>query len=152
MREWGETMGRYDESGLTLIEMLVVLAIIGTIAGATVLGIGAATRGPSVEAEAKRLASNLQLAADEAMVDDQRVAMIWDDKSYAFVRDDRRIVVPRHNLAAGIRMDMGDARQPLPIGIDGSGVPATAGLHGSSDRWLVVYDGLTATTSPMPVA
>lgn len=136
--------------GLTLIEMLVVLAIIGVIASATVLGIGAATRGPSVEAEAKHLAADLQSAADEAMVDDRRVAMVWDEKSYAFVRGDRNEEAPRHQLASGIRMDMGSARQPLPIGIDGSGIPATAGLRGSSDRWLVVYDGLTASASPVP--
>lgn len=140
-----------DEMGLTLIEMLVVLAIIGVIAGATVLGVGAATRGPSVEAEAKRLANDLQLAADEAMVDDQRVAMIWDERSYAFVRGDARNTPERHRLAAGIRMNMGDARQPLPIGVDGSGIPAMAGLRSESERWMVAYDGLIASAMPEPV-
>jgi len=137
--------------GFTLIEMLVVLAIIGVIAGATVLGIGAATRGASVEAEAKRLAGDLQTAADTAMVDDTPVSMVWDDRSYAFVRGGDA-TMPRHRLAAGIHMDMGDAHQPLPIGIDGSGVPAMAGLRGSSDRWLVAYDGLSANAFPVPAS
>ena len=141
---------RGAESGMTLVEMLVVLAIIGVIAGATVFAIGAATRGPSVEAEARRLANELQLAADEAMVDDRRVAMIWDEKSYAFVRENAPTAPARHELPAGIRMNMGASRQPLPIGVDGSGIPATAGLRGASERWIVAYDGLTAMAMPEP--
>lgn len=140
-----------DDRGMTLIEMLVVLAIIGVIASAVVLGVGAATRGPSVEAEAQRLADNLQTAADDAMIDDRGVVMIWDEKSYAFVRGEGQAAPERHQLAAGIRMDMGAARQPLAIGIDGSGVPATAGLKSASDRWTVAYDGLTASAMPVPV-
>ena len=40
--------------------MLIVLAIIGVAAGAVALGIGAATRAPNVEAEARRFANRLQ--------------------------------------------------------------------------------------------
>ena len=71
---------------MTLVEMLAVLAIIGVAAGTTVLGIGAATRAPSVESEARRLSTRLQSVADEAMVSDRPVAFTWDAKSYAFLR------------------------------------------------------------------
>ena len=150
---------RGAESGMTLVEMLVVLAIIGVAAGATVLSIGAATRAPSVESEARRLSSRLQSVADEAMVDDRPLALTWDAKGYAFLDwDGRGWRSPadeghaRHRLPAGISLDMGRRTPPLLLGVDGSGVPAAIALTTGKDRWLVVYDGLTATPIPAPAA
>ena len=147
------------ESGMTLVEMLAVLAIIGVAAGATALGIGAATRAPSVESEARRLSTRLQSVADEAMVSDRPVAFTWDAKSYAFLRWDGRGWQTgegdghaRHRLPAGISLDMGNRRPPLLLGVDGSGVPAAIGMKTGGDRWLVVYDGLTATPIAAPAA
>jgi len=142
------------ESGMTLVEMLAVLAIIAIAAGATVLGIGAATRAPSVEAEARRLSSRLQSVADEAMVSDRPVAFTWDERGYAFEGsasgDDA--AHGRHRLPAGIRIDMGRRKPPLMLGVDGTGVPASIGLRSGEDRWMVVYDGLSATPIPAPAA
>ncbi|MBO9379370.1 type II secretion system protein GspH [Sphingomonas histidinilytica] len=150
---------RGGESGMTLVEMLAVLAIIAVAAGATVLGIGAATRAPGVEAEARRLASRLQSVADEAMVSDRPVALSWDEKGYAFTGWDGRgwqtgtdEAHARHRLPAGIRLDMGRRTPPLLLGVDGTGVPATIGLRSGKDRWLVVYDGLSASPIPVPAA
>ena len=77
--------GEAREAGLSLVEMLVVLAIIGVLAGSTVLGIGAASRSSSIEAEARQLASRLQLAADEAMISGRSIAFVWDDAEYGFL-------------------------------------------------------------------
>lgn len=148
---------RGAESGMTLVEMLAVLAIIAIAAGATVLGIGAATRAPSVEAEARRLSTRLQSVADEAMVSDRPLALTWDDQGYAFQSwdghgwqtgsDDAHA---RHKLPAGIKLDMGRRVPPLMLGVDGSGIPASIGVRTGDDRWLVVYDGLAATPIPAP--
>lgn len=150
---------RGAESGMTLVEMLVVLAIVGVAAGATVLGIGAATRAPSVESEARRLSTRLQSVADEAMVSDRPVAFTWDAKSYAFLsaeasgwREGGDEGHARHRLPAGISLDMGGRTPPLLLGVDGSGIPAAIGLKTGDDRWLVVYDGLSATPIPAPAA
>lgn len=144
---------------MTLVEMLAVLAIIAVAAGATVLGIGAATRAPSVEAEARRLSTRLQSVADEAMVTDRQLAFTWDDKGYAFQSWDGQgwrtgtdEAHGRHRLPAGIAMDMGRRRPPLMLGVDGSGIPASIGLRTGADRWLVVYDGLAASPIPAPAA
>ena len=144
---------------MTLVEMLAVLAIIAIAAGATVLGIGAATRAPSVEAEARRLSTRLQSVADEAMVSDNPVAFTWDDKGYAFQSWDGRgwrtgadDAHGRHKLPAGIHIDMGRRAPPLMLGVDGSGIPASIGLRTGKDRWLVVYDGLAVTPIAAPAA
>lgn len=144
---------------MTLVEMLAVLAIIAVAAGATVLGIGAATRAPSVESEARRLSTRLQSVADEAMVDDRPLAFTWDDRSYAFLSWDGRGWQAgadeghkRHPLPAGIRIEMNGRKPPLLLGVDGAGVPATIGLRTGADRWLVVYDGLATTPLAAPVA
>lgn len=152
---------RGRESGMTLVEMLAVLAIVGVAAGATTLGIGAATRAPSVESEARRLSSRLQSVADEAMVSDRPVAFTWDARSYAFLSwDGRGWHIPgddghaRHRLPTGVRLDLGRRAPPLLLGVDGSGVPAAIGLEagpdGRGERWLVVYDGLSATPIAAP--
>ena len=65
---------RPSEAGMTLIEMLIVLAIIAVMAGAVSLGMGSVTRAPSVETEARRLATRLQAAADDAMLGDRTIA------------------------------------------------------------------------------
>jgi general secretion pathway protein H len=144
---------------MTLVEMLVVLAIIGVMASAAALGLGAATRGPSVEAEARRLANRLQSVADEAMVDDRPRAVTWDDRSYAFLSWDGRgwregadESHGRHRLPGSIRMDMGNRRPPLVVGVDGGGMPAAMAVRAESDRWMIIYDGLSVTPLPAPVS
>ena len=53
---------------MTLVEMLVVLAVVGVSAGVVVLGLGSLRRGDGAQAEANRLADRLKLAADEVLV------------------------------------------------------------------------------------
>lgn len=152
-------MGVRDaELGMTLIEMMAVLAIIGITAGATVLGIGAATRGPSVEAEARRFAARLQSVADEAMVEDHGRALTWDANSYGFLKwngrgwqSDGEERHASHRLPAGIDIMITPAKPPLPLGAEGSGMPAVATIRSGQDRWMIVYDGLTASAIPAPL-
>jgi len=150
-------IGRGDEAGMTLVEMMVVLVIVAVAAGATVLGIGVATRAPNAEAEARRLSTRLQSVADEAMVTDRPLAFTWDAKGYAFLswdgsawREGEGEAHARHRLPAGMKIDMGRRRPPLLLGVDGNGAPAAIGLVTGPERWLVVYDGLAATPIPVP--
>ncbi|WP_294330276.1 GspH/FimT family pseudopilin [uncultured Sphingomonas sp.] len=148
-----------SQAGMTLIEMLIVLAIIGVAAGAVTLGIGAATRKPSVEAEARRLASRLQAAADDAMLGDRLVAFTAQPHGYGFAtvapsgklaaRTDDAFAP--HTLPAGITLTL-DTRPPVVLGVDGSGKPMAATIDNGSQRWVVRYDGLTATAVPAPTS
>lgn len=150
---------RASQAGMTLIEMLIVLAIIGVAAGAVTLGIGAATRKPSVESEARRLASRLQAAADDAMLGDKLIAFTAEPHGYGFATIGANgKLAPRtddafapHTLPAGITLTL-DVRPPLVLGVDGSGKPIAATVENGSQRWLVRYDGMTATALPAPTA
>lgn len=143
---------------MTLIEMLIVLAIIGVAAGAVTLGIGAATRAPNVETEARRLATRLQAAADDAMLGDQLIALTTEPNGYGFAQMGPNGLVPRtddalafHRLPGGMAMTL-SAAPPVVLGVDGTGQALSATIVGGDQRWRVEYDGVTAHAMPEPAA
>ncbi|WP_404337517.1 type II secretion system protein GspH [Sphingomonas sp. MMS12-HWE2-04] len=137
--------------------MLIVLVIIGVMAGAVSLGIGSVTRAPSVETEARRLATRLQAAADDAMLGDRVIAFTAEKHGYGFatISTDGKMIARTddalgfHQLPAGIVLTL-KVRPPVILGVDGSGRPMSAVVESGSKRWLVNYDGLTATAMPAP--
>lgn len=147
------------EAGFTLLEMMIVLVIIGVMAGAVTLGIGSVTRAPSVETEARRLATRLQAAADDAMLGDRMMAFTVEKHGYAFanVGANGRMVARTddamgfHRLPGGMVMTL-SVRPPVILGVDGAGRPMSATVESGSQRWIVTYDGLTARAAPAPKA
>ncbi|MEG3179685.1 prepilin-type N-terminal cleavage/methylation domain-containing protein [Sphingomonas sp. LT1P40] len=138
---------------MTLIEMLIVLVIIGIAAGAVSLSVGVATRAPSVETEARRLALRLQAAADDAMLGDRIIAFTVESNGYGFAavsRDGKMAplgdALAFHKLPGGIVVNI-DAAPPVMLGVDGSGKPLNATIENGEQRWVVRYDGMTATAS-----
>jgi general secretion pathway protein H len=147
-----------EEAGMTLVEMLVVLAIIGIIAGTISLSIGAATRAPTVESEARRFAMRLQAAADNAMLGDRMVALTADKSAYSFATVSADGAIPAgqpmidpHSLPSGMVMTL-DQRPPMVLGLDGAAKPLTATFQSGPRSWVVHYDGLSATASPIEAA
>lgn len=134
------------QRGMTLVEVMIVLAVIGVAAGAVSLGIGSAARGTGLQAEAVRLADLVQLAADQAMVDDRRVILRWTGESYAFERAGdgagSDLLAP-HDLPQGMTLRL--AGQPPRVGIMTGGSEAfTARLTQGDSAWTVRFDGVTA--------
>jgi general secretion pathway protein H len=151
--------GHPRSQGFTLIEMLIVLAIIAVLAGAVSLGVGSVTRAPSVETEARRLATRLQAAADDAMLGDRMIAFTVQKDGYGFatVAADGKMVARTddalafHRLPGGMLVRL-STRPPVILGVDGAGRPMAATIESGSQRWTVTYDGLTARAAPAPVA
>jgi general secretion pathway protein H len=147
------------DAGLTLVEVMVALAIIGVVSGVAVLGLGlGGGSSASIEAEARRLASRLRLAADEAMVTSSPLALDWDDRSYGFVDwspaartwTPSKIAVlgARHDLARGVRLEAARAEGPSLIAIDGLGPPILVELKSGAATWRVAFDGLNVAATP----
>lgn len=145
-----------EEAGLTLIEMLIVLSIIGISAGAVALGIGSTTRQPTLESEARALAAMIQSGADDAMLGDRLVALTVDPHGYGFASWDGRGWVAKgdyHDIPSGMVVTF-DVRPPIMLGADGSGQPMTATItpDNGGGGWRVRYDGLTAVAEAVPAA
>lgn len=142
-------------SGMTLVEILVVLAIVGVMAGVVTLGVGAADRGMGVETEANRLADRLKLAADDVLVTRRPLSLSFDGEGYVFTRGDAAAnevvdaLAERHAFPAGVRMVGLGVASPVVIDPDGAQPVAAFGLAEGDRRWKVTFDGLNAVVEPV---
>src|SRR4051812_43954645 len=131
---------------------MVALAIIAVMSGVAVLGLNGATRGATAEAEARRLAGRIRLAADETLVTSRALGLQWDARGYGFVRWDetgRRwtpsevdALGPRHLLPPGMSLEGAAQDGPALIAVDGIGPPIALDLTSRSEAWRVAFDGL----------
>ena len=155
---------RGADSGITLIEVLVVLAVIGVATGVTMLGLNSTDRAARAEAEATRLARNLSLGVDEAMLNGTPLALIWDAKGYSFVAWSAvdaawgpaipNSLSRRHDLRAPVALSVPGDVATTAVLIASSGIGPTIELEfgatngNSSPRWSVLFDGYSATAQP----
>ena len=145
------------QRGMTLVEVLVVLAILAITSSVTLLAIGAGS-GMNGQAEAKRLQSRLQLAADRTMLSAEPIAFAASANGYGFVEwnaargewQPSRLanLGEAHRLPNGMALQSSDPRSPLPIGADASGQGFTLTLSADRRRWTVSFDGMTARLDP----
>lgn len=124
------------EAGLTLLEMLVVLAIIGIASGATVMSLS--SHGPAAEVEARRLAGTMQAAADGALLGGTPAALYADARGY-------RIGGDRHALPDGMRLE-GVPTTVAPLALDDTSAVDLTLVRGD-EAWSVRFDGLRASAS-----
>ena len=155
------TVRRDGEAGVTLVEVLVVLAIVGVMAGVAVLGLGATDRGARAEAEARRLADRLELAADEALVTGTPHALVWDAEGYRFLAWDRAesewtdapqpLLGRAHDLAGGLALEdeISQASGTLLIAPEMAEAPAELRIGGGAAPWRVRVHGFSAAAAPV---
>jgi general secretion pathway protein H len=155
------TPTRHPESGLTLIEVLVVLVIIGIMAGVTVLGLGSLGRGDRAETEARRLADRLQLASDDVLTGGTPIALVWDAQGYRFLAWDASHATwkqspdqqlgARHALIGAMRLERPgtEGTSPVVIAPDARGAAIDLRIAGTGPPWRVGFNGLSATATPI---
>lgn len=145
---------RAADAGITLIEVLVVLAVIGVAAGATMLGVNASDRGSRAESEALRLARHLTLAVDEALISGRDHALAWDRTGYLFQSYEKRdgwgpaqlsVLAQRHDMRAGTTLSrLDETEAPIPVAASAVGPEIVMMIVGNTMSWVVVFDGFTA--------
>lgn len=141
-----------DQRGLTLVEMLVVLAIIGISTATAVLAMSGGHDGNG-QAEAQRLQARVQLAADEAMIGDRSLALAFTPTSYAVMeRGDTGLswqptklsgLDDVHKLPTGMQLSA-STDGPLPLDANAAGRPFALTLNRGTQRWTVSFDGMRA--------
>lgn len=72
------------QSGFTLVEMLVVLVIIGIVITAVTISIPGDDRGDKMETEMHRIQALLKLARQEAVMQNEDIALKVSEHSYSF--------------------------------------------------------------------
>ena len=144
------TMVRRSDSGVTLIEMLVVLSIISIAAGVLILRFSGLV-GNNPKAEAGNLAEVLTEAAETALYSGNPSALVWSSDSYRIetfkpglgwqTAQDHG----QHDLAAGVTLRRNDGHDgPLVIAPSGIALPARFLLTSADAAWRVDFNGLSA--------
>jgi general secretion pathway protein H len=133
---------------MTLVEMLVVLAIVGISAGMVVLAVGGGRSDAAAQTEANRFADRLRLAADEALIAGRPVTLSMNPTGYAFGAGGAPVGewAERHDLPRGVRLSPRQAE--LLIDPDGAAPPATMTVRDRERTWAVTFDGLNAVVRP----
>ncbi|MGB7409034.1 MAG: prepilin-type N-terminal cleavage/methylation domain-containing protein [Pontixanthobacter sp.] len=142
-----------QSAGLTLVEMLVVLAIIAVTASVSVLALGG-DRNFRGLAEARQIEARLQLAADQTMIDGLPRAISVTARDYRFLQFDLasggwlpivdRTLAEPFELPGGMGLRSEPNAALYPLGADGSGQPFVLHLDEGERRWSIAFDGVTA--------
>lgn len=149
-------MARPLRIGMTLVEVLVTLAIVGVMATMVLLGLGASGAELTVATEANRLKDRLGFAVDEGLVTRRPIALSWDERGYRFVTqgpdgrwtpDSHALLADRHDLPRGMVLE-GDA-PALVLLSDGAARPFGMSIRGGDRAWRIRFDGLTATAAAL---
>ncbi len=152
---------RAGDAGVTLVEMLVVIALVGVLAGLATLSIGRLQGGETVARHADTLAARLTIAAETAATTGRDAAFVWTPAGYRFVvweagewRPHPAPELGRAERFAALDLGAeGAGRGSLVIGADlAAPDPSPFRLALSDGRALVevLFDGVSARTQAAP--
>lgn len=141
---------------MTLVEMLVVLALVATVAGAVALGLGPATRGAGPRDEAQLLAARMRRASEEVVLTGQPVALAWSETAYRFLILANGAWVPHpvpllgeaRTLPSGVRFGERGTFAVTAAALPAADAPLRLSMRRDGDdpaqAMAVLWDGATA--------
>lgn len=148
---------RQSDAGVTLIEVMVVLVLVGIMAGTVGLSLGSVDRGMTAATEATLLTARLNRATDEIVLTGLPMAFIWDETGYRFEvwADGNWIPHPVNMLATphllgGAQFAEGEGRSTGRFAVDGTLLPASGVVlrialrDGTGSDAVVTFDGAGA--------
>ena len=150
-------MRRDRQSGLTLIEMLIVLVIMGIATSAAVLSVNMVGRDRRAEDEAVRLVAHLEMAVDEGLVSRAPLALFWTAGGYGFKRqtadgwkaaETPRLVADHALPSALVLRRMDGVTDPVLVAEDGLGPAVNLEITGTGVPWVVAFNGFSAAARP----
>lgn len=165
---------RIAAAGFTLLELLVVVVIVGVLAGGVVLRFVGADREYQLKTEAERLALVLELARDTAVARNEEWGLYVDGREYTFAVFDaaeaawleqKESPFKARSLATAslaVRIDtkelpktsaaMGKKPPVVVLFSSGEQTPFEIELHPDWDTrpWIVHSDGLSRTLAERP--
>ena len=80
-----------ESSGFSLLELLVVITIIGLIAGAAVLSVGVLGDNQNTQSEALRLQAILELLQEDALMQSRDYGIVFSSTGYQFYIYDHQL-------------------------------------------------------------
>ena len=104
-----------QQTGFTLLELLVVLVILGITMSFAVLSLDLRSDKDIVLEESKRIVTLMRLASEEAIIQGHELALQFDAETYHFLRLDNKNhwqlieadkVLRERDLAKGIRVEL----------------------------------------------
>jgi type II secretory pathway pseudopilin PulG len=134
---------------VSLVEVLVVLAVVAVGSAAAMLPLNATARGATAQAEAQRLAARLNLAADEAILRAVPLRVEGDANGYRFATGAGALPAALERPHAlpgglGIASEGGEAAWALILSPAAAGRAQSLTLSGRGARARVEFDGLAA--------
>lgn len=134
---------RDAQSGATLVEVLIVLAIVAVMAGVSLLSLGGAGRGTAAEFAAEAMASHLDAAVTASLSSGAVQNVTWDENGYRISSNGE--ISRQEEMPSGLRLS--GERGTLQINPDAAGSSANWRIIGASVPWQVTFDGLNASAT-----
>ncbi|WP_422825327.1 prepilin-type N-terminal cleavage/methylation domain-containing protein [Thalassococcus sp. BH17M4-6] len=154
---------RDGEAGVTLLETLIVLVVIGVLAGGAALSLRATGDARDARQEAALLAARLDIAVEHALIAGTPARLDWDGAGYVFESWDgsdwhSHTAAPlgqRHDLQGGLRLIAADGTPRGVVPLRSDGLPAGDGplvlrIATGDEQVDLRFDGLSAQMEDRP--